>query len=155
MKKILALTSVLALAACGNSFDPAEMDAHFVGCERIDTTAEHLVYKCPSSQEWIVELKKQEPTALFQEGGNLVWDDVNADTENTYVEVVFGEFGKIDECAEDYHFRTMVKPFDKENAEALYAVVSCKTVAEKPAEEKPAEEKPAEEKPVEEAPAAK
>ena len=144
MKKILALTSVLALAACGNSIDTAAMDAHFAGCERVDTTKTHLVYKCPSTQEWIVELKKQEPTAMFQEGGNLVWDDVNADVENTYVEVVFGKWGKVDACAEDFHFRVMVKPFNTETKE-MFAVVTCKTPAEKPAEEPAAEEKPAEE----------
>ena len=133
MKKILALTSVLALAACGSSIDTAEMDTHFAGCERVDTTKAHLVYKCPSSQEWIAELKKQEPTALFQEGSNLNWDDINADTENTYVEVVFGKFGKIDECVEKYHFRTMVKPVEPSSGN-YFAVISCKTVAEQPAE---------------------
>lgn len=139
MKKIFALTSILALAACGNSVDTAEMDAHFAGCERVDTTKTHLVYKCPSSQEWIAEVKQQEPTALFYEGGALVWDDVNADAENTYVEVVLGEFGKIDECAEDFHFRTMVKPFNAETKD-WYAVISCKTKAEQPAEEAPVAE---------------
>ena len=135
MKKVLTLASVLALAACGSSIDTVEMDAHFAGCERVDTTKTHLVYKCPSSQEWIAEVKKQEPNALFQSGGSLIWDDVNADKENTYVEVVFGRFGKIDECAEDFHFRTMVKPFNTETRD-LFAVVSCKTKAE----EKPAED---------------
>lgn len=139
MKKFLTLTSILALAACGNSVDTAEMDAHFAGCERITTSAEHLVYKCPSSQEWIAEVKQQEPTAWFQTGEGLVWDDVNADAENTYVEVVLGEFGKIDECAEDFHFRTMVKPFNAETKD-WYAVISCKTKAEQPAEEAPVAE---------------
>lgn len=141
MKKILALTSVLALAACSNSIDTAAMDAHFAGCERVDTTKTHLVYKCPSSQEWIASVKAQEPDAMFKEGGNLVWDDVNADTENTYVEVVAAKEGA---CAEDFHFRVMVKPVNTETKE-MYAVVTCKTPAEKPAEEPAAEEKPAEE----------
>lgn len=136
MKKIFVLGSVLALAACGNGVDVKEMDAHFAGCERVDTTKAHLVYKCPSSQEWIAVVKKQTPDAMFQTGGNLNWDDVNADTENTYVEVVLGKFGKVDACAEDFHFRTMVKPVNKDQAEEWYAVVSCKTKAE----EKPAEQ---------------
>ena len=132
MKKILALTSVLALAACGQ--DVAKHDADFAGCERVDTTKTHLVYKCPSNMDRFVEIKKQTPTAKFAEGGNLVWDNVNADTENVYVEVVFGEFGKMDGCQEDFHYRTMVKPATEE-AEAWYAVATCKTVA---VEEKPA-----------------
>ena len=78
---------------------------------------------------------------MFVEGGNLVWDDVNADTENTYVEVVAA---KEEACAEDFHFRVMVKPVNKETKE-MYAVLTCKTPAEKPAEEPAAEEKPAEE----------
>ena len=142
MKKILALTSVLALAACG--IDTAKHDADFAGCERVDTTKTHLVYKCPADMERFAEIKKQTPTALFQEGGNLNLDEVNADKDNMYVEVVFGEFGKIDECVENFHYRTMVKPVNadaKENKD-WYAVVSCKTVADKPAveEEKSAEE---------------
>ena len=121
MKKILALTSVLALVACGKSAT-AELDAHFAGCERVDTTEKHLVYKCPSSQDWIAAVKEQEPNALFMEDGNLVWEDVNADVENTYVEVVLGESAG---CKENYHFRTMVKPFNTETKE-LFAVVGCK-----------------------------
>ena len=121
MKKILLLTSVLALVACGNSIDTAEMDSYFAGCERVDTTKAHLVYKCPSSQEWIAEVKKQEPNALFQSGGNLNWDEVNADTEHTYVEVVSSKAGA--ECKEAFHYRTMVKPV---NDEEWYAVIGCK-----------------------------
>ena len=120
MKKILVMTSVLALAACGNSVK--QHDAAFAGCERVDTTKEHLVYKCPSSQEWIAEVKKQTPNALFKTGGNLVWDEVNADTENTYVEVVLGE---AEGCKENFHYRTMVKPFNAETRE-FYAVIGCK-----------------------------
>ncbi|MFQ6727115.1 MAG: hypothetical protein ACLRFF_02045 [Alphaproteobacteria bacterium] len=129
MKKLLVLGSVLALAACG--MDTAKHDADFAGCERVDTTKTHLVYKCPSNMDRFAEIKKQTPTALFFEGGSLVWDDVNADKENTYVEVVFGKYGNIDECVEKFHYRTMVKPMNKDNAEEMYAVVSCKTVAEK------------------------
>jgi len=132
MKKLLTLTSVLALAACGISQEQiAQQDADFVGCERVDTTKTHLVYKCPSNMDRFAGIKKQTPTALFFEGGSLVWDDVNADKENTYVEVVFGKYGKMDECVENFHYRTMVKPVNTENAEEMYAVVSCKTVAEK------------------------
>ena len=133
MKKLLVLGSVLALAACG--MDTAKHDADFAGCERVDTTKTHLVYKCPSNMDRFAEIKKQTPTALFFEGGSLVWDDVNADKENTYVEVVSSKPGT--DCKENFHYRTMVKPMNKDNAEEMYAVISCKTAVE---EEKNAEE---------------
>lgn len=136
MKKIFVLGSVLALAACG--MDVAKHDADFVGCERVDTTKTHLVYKCPSNMERFAEIKTQTPTAMFKEGGNLVWDDVNADKENTYVEVVLGV---AENCQENFHYRTMVKPMNKDNAEEMYAVISCKPVVEeKTAEEAKTEE---------------
>ena len=123
MKKILTLTSVLALAACGQSLDVTQHDADFAGCERVDTTKTHLVYKCPSDMEWIKEVKKQEPNALFFEGGALVWDDVNADKDHTYVEVVLDT--KSEACKENFHYRTMVKPFNTDTKE-FFAVQGCK-----------------------------
>lgn len=128
MKKILALTSVLALAACGISQEQiAQHDADFAGCERIATTKTHLVYKCPSNLEWIVNVKKQEPNALFQNGEGLEgawWDAANADTKHTLVEVVHGKYGK-GICKEKFHYRTVVKPINVETAEP-YAFVGCK-----------------------------
>lgn len=116
MKKVLALTSVLALAACGN--DVAKYDAMFAGCERADTTKLHLVYKCPADMERFASVKTQAADAMFQEGGALVWDEVNADTANVYVEVVLGA---------DNECRVMVKP---QNGEEMYAVVTpCETPA--------------------------
>jgi hypothetical protein len=120
MKKSLLLVSVLALAACGNSIDVAQHDADFTGCERIASDEQHLVYKCPSDMEWIVNVKKQEPNALFQYGSNLNLDEINADTEHTYVEVVPSKPGT--DCKENFHYRTMVKPISKEP----YAVIGCK-----------------------------
>ncbi|MBQ7409103.1 MAG: hypothetical protein IJV03_00905 [Alphaproteobacteria bacterium] len=124
MKKSLLLVPVLALAACGNSIDidVAQHDARFAEwkCERIVSDEQHLVYKCPSDLEWIVNVKKQEPNALFQSGSNLNWDEINADTEHTYVEVVPSE--PETDCKENFHYRTMVKPISKE----FYAVIGCK-----------------------------
>ena len=131
MKKVFALTSVLALAACGQSLDVAQHDADFAGCERIDTTKTHLVYKCPANMDRFAEIKKQEANALFFEGGALVWDDVNADKEHVYVEVVKPYSN---ECVEDFHYRTIVKPVNTETKD-WYAVISCKTIAEHKTEE--------------------
>jgi len=136
MKKIFVLGSVLALAACGQSLDVAQHDAYFAGCERVDTKKTHLVYKCPADMERFVEIKKQEPTAMFEMSGSLDWNEVNADTANVYVEVASSKAGT--DCQENFHFRTMVKPVNLEKKE-MYAVISCKTNVEK-AEEKPAEE---------------
>ena len=133
MKKILALTSVLALAACGQDV-AKQHDADFAGCERIDTNKTHLVYKCPADMERFAEVKKQAATVMFKEGGALVWEEVNADTANVYVEVVLGE---AENCADNFHYRTMVKPAVDDE---MYAVISCKTVAEAQAEEPKAEE---------------
>lgn len=125
MKKSLLLVSVLALAACGNSIDVAKHDARFAEwkCERIASDEQHLVYKCPSDLEWIVNVKKQEPNALFQNGSNLNWDEINADTEHTYVEVVPSEPGT--DCKENFHYRTMVvKPIVPESGK-FFAVIGC------------------------------
>lgn len=116
MKKALLLTSVLALAACGN--DVAKYDAVFAGCERVDTNKTHLVYKCPADMERFASVKTMAADSMFQEGGALVWDEVNADTANLYVEVVL---------AGDNECRVMVKPT---NGEEMYAVVTpCETPA--------------------------
>lgn len=135
MKKILALTSVLALAACGVSEkEIAKHDADLAGCERIATSAEHLVYKCPADMEKFAEVKKQEANAKFLTWGEdeSLIKEAAQDAQFTLVEVVLG---KSEGCKENFHYRTMVKPISEE----MWAVVSCETVAEQPAEEAPAE----------------
>lgn len=127
MKKTLILTSFIGLIVFGaNATTIEEHDADFTGCERVDTTEEHLVYKCPSDVEWVQNIKNSgvEPNAMFQTGGELNFDVVNSDTEHTYVEVVRGKYGK-GYCEEDFHYRTMVKPINFETDE-YYAVVGCK-----------------------------
>ena len=127
MKKSLLLVPVLALAACGNSIDidVTQHDARFAEwkCEKIESNEQHLVYKCPSDLEWIKSVKEKEPDALFQTGGALNWDEINADTEHTYVEVVPSEPKTY--CEENFHYRTMVKPFNLETRE-YFAVTGCK-----------------------------
>lgn len=128
MKKILVLTSVLALAAC--CFTPEEITQHdeeFAqwNCERVDRKKFQLIYKCPSNLDWIVTAKQQEPNRQFYHGKSLNWDEINSDTEHTYVAVV--NFG--DTCQGLFHYRVMVKPFDGATKEP-YAVISCKTTEE-------------------------
>ncbi len=122
MKKTSLLISVLALAACGNSIDVAKHDARFAEwkCERIASNEQHLVYKCPSDLEWIVNLKNQEPNAPFRMFGDdeALIRETAKDTSVTLVEVVLGDSAG---CKEDFHYRTMVKPISEE----LYTVVGC------------------------------
>ena len=121
MKKVLTLTAVLVLAACGFSQNQvAQHDARFAGCERVETTWLHLVYKCPSDMEWIQEAKKQEPNAMFKQGSILVRNNVNADIEHTYVEVVPGRFRQ----CKDFHYRVMIRPFDAKSKE-YFAFAGC------------------------------
>lgn len=122
MKKVLILTSVLALAAC--SYTLEQHDADFAGCERVDTSEKHLVYKCPADMAIFDEVKTIEPNTFFFEKGALVWDEVNADKEHIYVEVVLDKEAAED-CDEDFHYRVMVKPFNMKTME-VYAVAGCK-----------------------------
>lgn len=117
----MALTSVLALAACGfSSEEIAQHDADFAQyeCERIAQSGLHLVYKCPNASPF-AEIKTQEPNAKFISGHGFSWEEVNADTEHVYVEVAKGSEG----CKEKFHYRTMIRPINKiEN----YAFIGCK-----------------------------
>ena len=129
MKNILVLGSVLALAAC--CFTPEEVaqhDEYFAqfGCERVDRKKIHLVYKCPSNVEWLNTLKQQEPTHKFFQNGSLNWEEVNADAEHIYVEVVNVKGGA---CEEIFHYRVMIRPLDKETKQP-YAVLVCATSEE-------------------------
>ena len=108
MKKVLALTSVLALAACGQNY--SKYDSIFVGCERIETTEFHLIYKCPADQEWVQEVKKSQPNGKWRAGGQFNLDEMYADTEHVYAEVSLNDKG---ECKEDFTIRTMIaKPVE-------------------------------------------
>ena len=123
MKKVIALTSILALAACSSGIsqnDIAKNDANFMGCERVDTSNIHLVYKCSvNSIAWAKPIRKREPNCMFISGGNLNWNAVNADVEYTYVEII-----KTKSCEEGFEYRAMVKPFNLETRE-YFAVSGC------------------------------
>ena len=120
MNKILPLLSVgtLALVACGQSYE--KYDSMFSGCERIETSDVHLVYKCPSNQPWVAEAKTVEPTGQFMTGGDLNLAELYADTENVYVEVALNEKGI---CPKDFTVRIMVaEPVE----DKMWALVGCK-----------------------------
>lgn len=105
MNKILSLLSVgaLALVACGQDY--SKYDAILPGCERIETTKAHLVYKCPADQEWVAGVKAMEPNGKFRAGGQLNLAELYADTANVYVEISLND---PDSCKEDFTVRTMI-----------------------------------------------
>ena len=96
---------IITLAACADENKYQEYDSIFGGCERIETTEFHLVYKCPANQEWAQNVKKLQPNGKFRAGGHLNLDELYADTEHVYAEVSFNDSGW---CKEDFTIRTMI-----------------------------------------------
>lgn len=123
MKKIFTILGALALITvcnAANAIDYTEYDDILGGCERIETTNEHLVYKCPANQEWIANIKTQEPTGTFMTDGDLNMAELYADTEHAYVEIALNTPGL---CADDFTIRTMIR---EPNADTEWAVVGCR-----------------------------
>ena len=103
MKKLFLILPVVALAAC--SEDYSKYDSIFGGCERIETTEFHLVYKCPADQEWAQTVKLLQPNGKFRAGGYLNLEELYADKDHIYAEVSFNDPGV---CKEDFTIRTMI-----------------------------------------------
>jgi len=100
MKKLFLILPLIALVGCNNSYE-----SMFANCEKIETTKEHLVYKCPASQEWVQKVKQLKPTGKFKTGGKLNLDELYADKAHVYAEVVFDDKNF---CKENFTIRTMV-----------------------------------------------
>ncbi len=115
MKKIFCILSIIPLTACGQDYE--KYDSMFWGCERIETTDFHLVYKCP-----VDEITKQmPPNGKFVSGGYLNLEELYQDTEHSYVEVSLNDVGF---CAgKDFTIRTMVaRPVEGGDN---WAVIGC------------------------------
>ena len=123
MKKLFIITPVLAMCACNAVADIDMHDKDFYGCERIVTNETHLVYKCPSLMERIVQVKNQEPDSMFLTWGDeedeILIKETAKDENFTLVEVVLND---PDKCTDNFHYRTMIKPI----GENLWSVISCK-----------------------------
>ena len=65
----------------------------FDTCTPLEENDTHVIYQCPTDIDWIVELKQNEPNAMFQEAPNReeAWTLVMFDTEQNYVEVSFAD----------------------------------------------------------------
>ena len=118
MKKLSFILPVMVLMASGSGYK--EYDSVFVGCERIETTEKHLVYKCPADQEWAVAVKALEPNGMFKTGGDLNLSELYADKDYVYAEVVFNDPGM---CKEDFTIRTMIA---EPNSDKYWAFIGCK-----------------------------
>lgn len=116
MKKLLLIAPIVALAACGDA--NKKYDAAMDGCTRIETTAEHLVYKCPMTLEWVASVKASEPNGVFMAGSELNLTDLVVDAENVYVEVLPDSTT----CPDGVEMRAMVAT----PSELNWAVISCK-----------------------------
>ena len=117
MKKLLLVLPVVALAGC--SQDYSKYDSIFVGCERIETTKWHLVYKCPADQKWAQKVKQLQPTGKFIAGGHLNLDELYADAAHVYTEVALNDKYF---CKENFTIRTMIAKPGKDN----WAFIGCR-----------------------------
>lgn len=114
MKKLFFILPIIMLTACAQDY--SKYDSIFEGCERIETTEFHLVYKCP-----VDEITKQmEPNGQFASGGELNLEELYADTEHSYIEVSLNDPNYCHD--QDFTIRTMVaQPVADEN----WAVIGC------------------------------
>jgi len=119
MKKLLLVLPVCALAACNQDY--SKYDSIFPGCERIETTEFHLVYKCPADQEWAQKVKQLKPTGKFRAGGYLNLAELYADKAHVYAEVSFNDKNF---CKEDFTIRTMIA--EPVEGGANWAFIGCR-----------------------------
>ena len=119
MKKLfLILPVVLCAVACTQDY--GEYDSMLPGCERIETSTKHLVYRCHTDQEWIQSVKQTVANGAFKFGDKMDLAGMFADPDYTYVEIAFDDKGF---CAQDFTIRTMVSdPY----GETPWAVVGCR-----------------------------
>ena len=103
MKKLFLVLPVVALAACKPDY--SKYDSIFGGCERIETTEFHLIYKFPANLEWVQQVKQLEPNGKFIAGGHYNLAEMYADTEHVYTEVALNDKNF---CKEDFTIRTMI-----------------------------------------------
>ena len=119
MKKLFLILPVITLVACDKDY--SKYDSIFGGCERIETTKWHLIYKCPANQEWAQKVKQLQPNGKFMAGGHYNLDEMYADTEHVYTEVAFNDKNF---CKEDFTIRTMIAKPTK--GADNWAYIGCK-----------------------------
>ena len=123
MKKLLLILPVIALVGCNS--DIKDIEKTMTGCEKIASTSTHIVYKCPSSLEWIKNVKALQPTGKWVDISGIDETKVSEmakDPEYTYVEFAFDQPGWTKLCKENYTMRTMLKEPGEDN----WAFVGCR-----------------------------
>lgn len=125
MKKLLLVLPVMALIGCNADGKDIESFMTEMSCEQIAKTNTHIVYKCPSSSEWVKNAKTFEPTGMWVDWSGIDETKISEmanDAEYTYVEIAFDQPGWTKMCEEDYTMRTMLKEPGEEN----WAYVGCR-----------------------------
>lgn len=123
MKKLLLILPVIALVGCNS--DAKDIENTMNGCEKIESTSTHIVYKCPSSLEWIKDVKAQQPTGKWVDISGIdetKLSEMAKDPEYTYVEIAFDQPGWDKLCKENYTIRTMLK----EPSSDGWAFIGCR-----------------------------
>ena len=116
----LILSIVLCATACTKDYSEYDSLSMLTDCERIETSTEHLVYKCPANTPWIQSVKQVEANSAFKLVGNLNLTELYKDSEHTYIEIAFKDN---DRCRESFSIRTMISNPDEG---APWAYVGCK-----------------------------
>lgn len=125
MKKLFLILPVLALVGCNSDGKDIDNEMNGYGCEKITQTSTHIVYKCPSSLEWVKNVKVLEPTGKWVDWSGIdkaKISEMAKDPEYTYVEFAFDQPGWTKLCKENYTMRTMLK----EPGEEDWAFIGCK-----------------------------
>lgn len=106
MKKIFGLVAVLALVAGCNSNTSDTVTVLDATCEKVTTFTEgDMVVKCPITEQ-LQALQTQEANSMFVQGGDLKLNELAADAEHIYVNVIpAGSY----EWAPKTEYRVMVK----------------------------------------------
>lgn len=123
MKKLLLILPVIALVGCNS--DIKDIEKTMTDCEKIASTSTHIVYKCPSSLEWIKDVKAQQPTGKWVDTSGIdetKLSEMAKDAEYTYVEIAFDQPGWDKLCKENYTIRTMLK----EPSSDGWAFIGCR-----------------------------
>lgn len=123
MKKLLLFLPVLALVGCNS--DIKDIESIMTGCEKIASTSTHIVYKCPSSLEFLKDIKTLQPTGQWVDFSGVdetKLSEMAKDPEYTYIEFAFDQPGWNKSCKENYTMRTMLKEPSKDD----WAFIGCR-----------------------------
>lgn len=104
MKKLIipVIIALLPLASFAEETEvpitPQYNTELFDACVSLEKNETHIIYQCPTDIDWVVELKQNEPNAMFQAGpsSDEIWNLVmkETDPDHDYVEVAFADINR-------------------------------------------------------------